>query len=221
MICKLVLTLILMSRTSRGTAETRDRLLQAAITVFSTEGYVGATTREIAQLAEVSEVTLFRHFQSKEQLLKAVAQHMTALRTEALAHQAEWTYDLRRDLLHYAQLHDDMLEEYEALVRMFIGEAQRHPTEALEVLQQSFLPLRDQLITYLRTCIEQGSVRPEVDLPLAVDQLTGLLLSGMIRRHVSVVKRGYSREQYIAACVDVFVRGIGTALTVPSHTTSS
>lgn len=206
-----------MSRTSRGTAATRERLLQAAIEVFSTAGYVGATTREIARVADVSEVTLFRHFQSKEQLLRAVAQHITALRTEALDHEEEWTYDLRRDLLHYVRLHDDMLEEYEALFRMFIGEAQRHPTEALEVLQQSFLPLREKLVSYLQACVERGSVRIDVDLPLAVDQLTGLLLSGMIRRHVSPVQRGYSRKQYVEGCVDLFVRGIGVSLSPVSR----
>lgn len=210
-----------MSRTSRGAAETRDRLLKAAIEVFATEGYVGATTREIARVADVSEVTLFRHFQSKEQLLKAVAQHITALRTEAVTHQDEWTYDLHRDLLHYARLHDDMLEEYEALFRMFIGEGQRHPTEALEVLQQSFLPLREKLISYLQTCIERGSVRPDLDLPLAVDQFTGLLLSGMIRRHVSQMQRGYSRSQYIQGCVDLFVRGVCTAASSIRHAASS
>jgi AcrR family transcriptional regulator len=197
-----------MARTTRAAAETRDRLLKAAITVFSTEGYVGATTREIARVAEVSEVTLFRHFQSKEQLLNAVAQHITALRTEALRHQDEWTFDLRRDLLYYARLHDDMLEEYEALFRMFIGEAHRHPAEAIAVLHQSFLPLRMQLIDYLQKCIERGSLRPDVAPSLAVDQLTGMLLSGMIRRHVSSVQRGYSRQQYLEECVDLFVRGL-------------
>lgn len=197
-----------MSRTSRAASKTHDRLLKAAVEVFATKGYVGATTREIAQIAEVSEVTLFRHFQSKEQLLRAVAQHITALRTESFIHQDEWTYDLRRDLLHYAKLQDDMLEEYEALFRMFIGEAHRHPTEAVEVLQQSFLPLREQLISYLKTCIERGSVRPGVDLPLAVDQISGMLLSGMIRRHVSPVERGYSRQQYIEGCVDLLVQGL-------------
>lgn len=196
---------------SRSITKTRDRLLKAAIEVFSTEGYVGATTREIARVAEVSEVTLFRHFQSKEQLLNSVAQHITALRTEAFIQKDEWTYDLRRDLLHFAKLHDDMLEEYEALFRMFIGEAHRHPIEAVEVLQRSFLPLREQLINYLQICIDRGSVRPEVDLSLAVDQLTGMLLAGMIRRHVSPVQRGYSRQQYIEGCVDLFVQGLSTA----------
>lgn len=210
-----------MSRTNRAVTETRDRLLKAAIVVFSTEGYVGATTREIARVAEVSEVTLFRHFQNKGQLLNAVAQNITALWTEAFLQKDEWTYDLRRDLLHFAQLHDHMLEEHEALFRMFIGEAHRHPVEATEVLQQSFLPLREQLIAYLQICREHGRICPDLDLCLAVDQLTGMLLSGMIRRHVSSVQRGYSRQQYIEGCVNLFVQGLSPTPSGVGYASSS
>lgn len=209
-----------MGKVNRETVPTRDRILEAAIKVFSQEGFVGATTREIARVAGVNEVTLFRHFQSKEQLLAAVAEHITALRLEALSHQDEWTYDLRRDLLYYAKIHDDMLEEYQALFRMFIGEAQRHPREALQVLQQSFQPWREKLISYLRSCVERGSIRPDVELLLAADQFTGMLLSGMIRRHVLPTARNYSRDRYVWECVDIFIRGIGTAA-VTSDSSSS
>jgi AcrR family transcriptional regulator len=65
-----------MNDLKRGTAKTRDRLIKGAIAVLATEGITGATTREIALVAGVSEVTLFRHFQNKEQLLGAVAQHI-------------------------------------------------------------------------------------------------------------------------------------------------
>lgn len=197
---------------NRSAAKTRERLINAAIEVFSAKGFMGASTREIARVADVNEVTLFRHFQNKEQLLGAVAQHITALKLEALSHQEEWTQDLAIDLLHYAQLHDQMLEENEALIRMFIGEAQRHPDEALQVFQEAFLPLREKLIAYLRSGIERGKVRPDVDLPLVVDQFTGMLLAGMLRRHVALVSRGYSRDRYVAGCVETFVRGIGTSV---------
>lgn len=190
------------------TRKTKDRLLKAAIAVFSAKGIVGATTREIARLAEVNEVTLFRHFQSKDLLLGAVAEHITALSAEALAHQDEWTQDLHQDLLNYARLYDQMLEEYEALIRMFIGEAQRHPQESLQVLQQYFLPLREKLIAYLQHCLERGLVRADIDLALAVDQLTGLLLAGMLRRNVVLIERNYSRDRYVEDCVNLFVQGI-------------
>ena len=210
-----------MSKPSQKVTKTKDRLLKAAVEVFSTAGIVGATTREIARVAEVNEVTLFRHFKSKEQLLAAVAEHITALKSEALANQNEWTQDLQRDLLHYAHLHDTMLEEYEALVRMFIGEAKRHPDESFQVLQQYFLPLRGKLIIYLRTHIERGTVRADVDLPLAVDQFTGMLLSGMLRRHVLPIDRGYSRDRYVQSCVDLFVRGIRSDATEAASSKAS
>jgi AcrR family transcriptional regulator len=193
---------------NRTTTKTRDRLLQAAIAVFSTEGIVGATTREIARVAGVNEVTLFRHFQSKEQLLAAVAEHMTNLKLDSFAASDQWTQDLREDLLRYARLHDAMLEEYQAMIRMFIGEAQRHPTASFPVLRQYFLPLREKLMTYLRQGIEQGFVRADVDIPLVVDQFTGMLLAGMLRRHVIPIERGYSRDRYVEGCVDLIVCGI-------------
>ncbi len=48
-----------------------DKILQAAGQMFARQGYYATTTREIARLAEVSENTLFRHFDKKEDLFWA------------------------------------------------------------------------------------------------------------------------------------------------------
>ena len=207
-----------MDNSVQRTTQTRARILKAATEVFAALGIAGATTREIARVAGVNEVTLFRHFQSKEQLLAAVVQQVTALQAEALANQDEWTGNLHIDLLHYAWLYNNMLEEHEALVRMFIGEAKRHPEAAIQVLRETVQPLREKLMAYLRNSVEQGNVRPDVDLLTAVDMFTGMLLSGMLRRNTTPVPRGYSRDRYIESCVELFVRGIST---LPINTPSS
>lgn len=54
----------------------RERLLRAAIEVFSEKGYSGASTREIARRARVNPVTLFRTFNSKERLHAAAVDHL-------------------------------------------------------------------------------------------------------------------------------------------------
>ncbi len=54
--------------------DVREALLRAAIKVFAETGTRGATTRRIAQEADVNEVTLFRHFKSKDDLLRAAVQ---------------------------------------------------------------------------------------------------------------------------------------------------
>ena len=45
-----------------------ERIVRSAIALFSRQGYHGTSTRDIARLADVSEVTLFRYFKHKEEV---------------------------------------------------------------------------------------------------------------------------------------------------------
>lgn len=69
---------------------TRERLLDAAADTFAKDGIRGATTREIARKARVNEVTLFRHFKSKEQLLRAVLQRGLASEVAIMDQHSSW-----------------------------------------------------------------------------------------------------------------------------------
>ena len=51
----------------RNSART-DQIIHAAGKLFAHQGYHGTSTRQIAHLADVSENTLFRHFDHKEDL---------------------------------------------------------------------------------------------------------------------------------------------------------
>jgi AcrR family transcriptional regulator len=51
---------------------TRDRLVRAALELFTTQGYHASTTPEIASKAGVAEGTIYRHFASKEQLFNEI-----------------------------------------------------------------------------------------------------------------------------------------------------
>ena len=46
----------------------QKQILESALNVFTEKGYNGATTQEIAKAADISEVTLFRHFNSKQEI---------------------------------------------------------------------------------------------------------------------------------------------------------
>lgn len=51
---------------TRRAFDSRTRIQEAATAVFARQGFHGTSTREIARLANLSEVTLFRHYESKE-----------------------------------------------------------------------------------------------------------------------------------------------------------
>lgn len=56
---------------SQGSA-VRQRILETAIKLFAQKGFRGTTTKEIALAAAVNEVTIFRHFASKQELYAAI-----------------------------------------------------------------------------------------------------------------------------------------------------
>lgn len=55
-------------RKSRDAGKTRARICEAALALFVEQGIAETTTRDIARGAEVAEGTLYRHFESKEEL---------------------------------------------------------------------------------------------------------------------------------------------------------
>ncbi len=59
-------------------ADTSDKILTAAAELFAERGYAATTTRAIAERAGVNEVTVFRRFESKAGVLKALGEQFAA-----------------------------------------------------------------------------------------------------------------------------------------------
>lgn len=60
------------AKRTRDPRSTRERLVRAALELFTTEGYHASTTPVLASRAGVAEGTIYRHFTSKEQLLNEI-----------------------------------------------------------------------------------------------------------------------------------------------------
>lgn len=56
---------------------TRNNILSAAMELFATKGYTNTTTKLIAEKANCNEVTIFRHFITKENLFSESIKHYT------------------------------------------------------------------------------------------------------------------------------------------------
>ncbi|HIW64344.1 MAG TPA: TetR/AcrR family transcriptional regulator [Candidatus Stackebrandtia excrementipullorum] len=99
---------------------THEALRQAAVKLFTERGYDATTTTEIAAHAGVSEMTLFRHFRTKESLLSA--DPFDPLMAEAVRGRPPGeppmqalTEGIRRAL---AQLHEEDVEDLRMLLRI-------------------------------------------------------------------------------------------------------
>ena len=63
----------------------RDHILEAAVRCFCRSGYQGTTMRDIFEEAELSAGAVYNYFQSKEEIIQAVAERSRMVNREAIA----------------------------------------------------------------------------------------------------------------------------------------
>ena len=189
-------------------ASTHQRLLDAAARVFAQKGLEGATTREIARQAEVNEVTLFRHFHSKEKLLGEVLQRTFDKPEAAAAPTVNSALpEFRAELQRFAVRYEELLRRNILLIRTLLGEIHRHREHEKSVLHGIFAPLKADLVASLQAARDGGALRPEIEPVIAADLFSGSILFDVLRRSGPFAPE-YSSEQYLRDAVETFARGI-------------
>src|SRR6202041_2617177 len=127
--------------------DTEQRILDAALRIFGRDGVSGATTREIARAAKVNEVTLFRYFKNKNELLRQVVLQSCKRYEQVFADASrESIDDLRRTVRTYAETYAQKLRDNEDLVRTFMGEMNRHLKLCRSLFAGAVKPARQKFI---------------------------------------------------------------------------
>ena len=90
---------------------TKARIERAAVTLFAEHGVDGVSTKQIAKAAGISEGAIYRHFDSKESLARALMFSIHDRLTEMIE-TAGMAHDNIRDIVqfivrHYCQIADD------------------------------------------------------------------------------------------------------------------
>ena len=193
--------------------DTRTRLLEAAARVFAKSGLAGSTTRAIADEAGVNEVTLFRHFQTKDRLLAAVVgQNFGANSLAGQNPPPSPTADLRRDLLVIAAHYEKLLVENLPLVRTMLGEIHhRHRDHERQVFHGIFRPVKAALAARIESAERTGDLAVAPAADVLSDLFGGMILTGVLRRAAPSLKLAYDADTHRAAAVDLILRGAAPA----------
>jgi AcrR family transcriptional regulator len=146
-------------------AERRRAIVDAALRVFSTGSYAGATTSEIAREAGVSEPILYRHFSSKRELYFACLEEAwERLRTATDRHAAE-PEGLARPLGDFGRLVKETLSLRVATANLWmqaITEAAEDP-EIRRFVRKHMRRVHDYHAELLRRAQAAGSVAADRD----------------------------------------------------------
>jgi AcrR family transcriptional regulator len=151
-----------MSRTD----ETREKLLRATLELISEKGYLGATTREIAALAGVSELTLFRKFGKKEHLFEEMLKSFTFLpQLKDLIEEID-EMPVQEGLSVIGTRFLRTLRERRPLAQIMLSEMSHYPQKVRRIYQLMIDNLAKTLENYLENRKDRAEVRP-IDMDFA------------------------------------------------------
>jgi AcrR family transcriptional regulator len=196
------------------TVDVREALLRAAIKVFAETGTRGATTRRIAQEADVNEVTLFRHFKSKDDLLRAALQYFASHAvTRALP---DVPRDPRAELLEWCRAHHRELYKVRALIRRSMGEFEEYPDNCSQCMQAS-VRISDELSAYLVRLRSAGLARGLWDPRAAAAMLMGAVFTDALGRDTMPERFPYTMRDAVERYVDLLLSAIGASGPAPGR----
>jgi AcrR family transcriptional regulator len=141
--------------------DTRNKILKAAETLFSKNGFDGTPTKRIASEAGITEMTLFNHFPSKELLYKTVVkERFLAVEIESVL--SELSYDdLERDLkIISLKLIDNFLNN-KYILMMRLKEKKSFQNDDRFKLEQD--PILKQILPVFRKYDEKGLIESSGD----------------------------------------------------------
>lgn len=192
----------------------RQRLLEAAAKLYAEAGYRGATTRRIAQEAGVNELTLFRHFGSKAELLHTAIGSCQA-GTVDLGLPPD-PVDPVREVAEWATRRLANIRDHSALIRTALGEVEEHP----DLIRPSEHPMAcsgELLGIYLAKLRTLGMTRADFDPRAAATMFLSALFVDALMRDVMPSLFGQDPEQDLAEYVRTFLRGIGVEVREPAR----
>jgi AcrR family transcriptional regulator len=171
----------------RADVDTREKILETAVKLFSSHGYADTSLAQVARAARVSKALVLWYFESKEQLFRAALQHFLAP-YEIDDHVLDGL-DERQQVEKLIDDYYDFIAEHLYSVRFVLGQVVGGDENSQELVVRA----RELHVIYrglLTTILERGqekklfvaAVRPAEDAALIMAALNGLLVQQLVEQ---------------------------------------
>jgi len=153
------------------------RIFSAALDILVAHGYEGATTKKIANIAGVNEVTLFRKYGSKAGLFEKVIDHQLA---DTPLNNLVYTGNLEADLLAIVHAYVETNKTQGEIILSLLIEIPRYPD-----LKGSFnTPWKNiqGIIEIMQKYQKQGQLKKESPLECLSALIGPIMVSQMFQR---------------------------------------
>jgi AcrR family transcriptional regulator len=190
---------------------TREKILSSAVEIFSQKGFQASTIREIARLADVNDLTVYRHFESKEKLFTEMLQQHSLL-TEIDEYIVQGvTDDFERDLRSVIRTFMARFKKERLLIKLLLSEAEKME-ECKKYVALFARNIIEKLAAFFEYYKISQQIRQNINSYVAASSLYSMLFSrvyalilyGDEMEGFSIV----SEDELMEGWIDLFVSGM-------------
>jgi AcrR family transcriptional regulator len=150
-----------MTRRERLAAERRTKILEAAARIFAERGFHRTTTKDIAEVADVAEGTIYNYFGTKDDLLLALLDQLDEERRHQELYDRAEQEDLRAALENHMRESLVDREQYFTLLEALLPELITNPILAKRYIDEQFKPSTEILESLFRLHAAAGHLQTD------------------------------------------------------------
>ena len=200
--------------------EIRDRILAAALRVFSEKGYHSSTIADVVRESGLSVGAIYTYFTGKDELIRLSCDHIATRGLDQLAERLAMATTTAERMAIAIRLYIETIDEYEGAPGQITllqawAEADREP-----VVREMLAARRERLVGAGRFILAQGVATGELPGGLDVDAVTRgflALLDGLLLQRVEA-GAGYrpaDLERRAMAMLELLIAADPRAAAVP------
>ena len=187
---------------------TDEKIIKATFSILQKEGFTKATTKKIAAEAGVNEVTIFRKFQNKNNLVETTKEYYLERFLEKLEEIFDFYEDdeiegyLQSNFLGLLELSEDDF----SIIKVAMEEVRDVP-ERKQLISRITGTVIDKLEEFFKSQIEKGNIR-FVDSRVLAGMCFSITFQSIVLWNVYDMEPSVETNQYAQNFLDILYNGI-------------
>jgi AcrR family transcriptional regulator len=150
------------TRRERERARHRQEILDASCEVFSEKGYRKTTIADISKRSEFSIASIYKHFESKEDIYHSLIEDYLQMYHEQLEETVQGIDSPLQKIRTCVAKTLDMLAEHRVFMGFFVGEWRPSADEDEDELARKSMDSYRMIVTFMAELFEQAQAQKEV-----------------------------------------------------------
>ncbi len=191
----------------KGIIDKRQRIMEAAVSVFAQNGFYNSTVADVARVADVADGTIYLYFKNKDDLLISIFEHSMDMFISTVRDELKNVSGCREKFVRFIELHLQLVQKNQDLAQVIQIELRQSAKFMKEYANEKFF----EYLGLVESIISEGQLigifRKSVD-PIILKRAIFGAVDEMALEWVLMRRKRYSVEDVARQLCDMFLSGI-------------